>query len=204
MQNKLQELTDKLYNEGLSKGKQEADELLAKAKEEAAAIIAAAKVEAEQIIAGASNEAEQLKSKAVSDLRMASNQTIAVVKQQVESVISTKVVAPQVKDSLQNAAFVSDMIKAVVKSFNATDSGSVSLDVALPASLKSTLGAEVEKAITKELNDGVTISYTKGISGGFKVAPKDGGYFISFAQGDFESLLCEYLRPVTRKVLFGE
>ena len=26
MQNKLQELTDKLYNEGLSKGKQEAEE----------------------------------------------------------------------------------------------------------------------------------------------------------------------------------
>ena len=32
MQNKLQELTDKLYNEGLSKGKQEGEELLAKAK----------------------------------------------------------------------------------------------------------------------------------------------------------------------------
>ena len=32
MQNKLQELTDKLYNEGLAKGKQEGEELLAKAK----------------------------------------------------------------------------------------------------------------------------------------------------------------------------
>ena len=32
MQNKLQELTDRLYNEGLSKGKQEGEELLAKAK----------------------------------------------------------------------------------------------------------------------------------------------------------------------------
>ena len=35
MQNKLQELTDKLYNEGLSKGKQEGEELLAKAKAQA-------------------------------------------------------------------------------------------------------------------------------------------------------------------------
>ena len=31
MQNKLQELTDKLYNEGLAKGKQEGEEILAKA-----------------------------------------------------------------------------------------------------------------------------------------------------------------------------
>ena len=32
MQNKLQELTEKLYAEGLSKGKQEGEEFLAKAK----------------------------------------------------------------------------------------------------------------------------------------------------------------------------
>ena len=40
MQNKLQELTDKLYNEGLSKGKQEGEELLAKAKVQAEEIVA--------------------------------------------------------------------------------------------------------------------------------------------------------------------
>ena len=39
MQNKLQELTDRLYNEGLSKGKQEADQLLANAREEARQIV---------------------------------------------------------------------------------------------------------------------------------------------------------------------
>ena len=32
MQNKLQELTDKLYNEGLSKGKQEGEAILNEAK----------------------------------------------------------------------------------------------------------------------------------------------------------------------------
>ena len=40
MQNKLQELTDRLYNEGLSKGKQEGEELLAKAKVQADEMIA--------------------------------------------------------------------------------------------------------------------------------------------------------------------
>ena len=32
MDNKLQELTDRLYEEGLSKGRQEADQLLEKAR----------------------------------------------------------------------------------------------------------------------------------------------------------------------------
>ena len=39
MQNKLQEITDKLYNEGLSKGRQEAEELLKKAREESEKLV---------------------------------------------------------------------------------------------------------------------------------------------------------------------
>ena len=53
MQNKLQELTDKLYNEGLSKGRQEGEELLAKARTQADEMIAKAQAEAERIIAAA-------------------------------------------------------------------------------------------------------------------------------------------------------
>ena len=45
MQNKLQELTDKLYQEGLSKGKQEGENLVAQAKAEADRIIKEAQAE---------------------------------------------------------------------------------------------------------------------------------------------------------------
>ena len=41
--NKLQELTQKLYNEGLEKGRSEAERLIAEAKAEAAKILAEAK-----------------------------------------------------------------------------------------------------------------------------------------------------------------
>ena len=61
MQNKLQELTDKLYNEGLAKGKQEGEEILAKAKVQAEEIVAKAKAEAAAIVSAANKEAEDLK-----------------------------------------------------------------------------------------------------------------------------------------------
>ena len=51
MQDKLQELTDRLYNEGLSKGRQEADALIAKAKAEAREIVDKANAEAKAIVA---------------------------------------------------------------------------------------------------------------------------------------------------------
>ena len=46
MQNKLQELTDKLYSEGLSKGKQEGEQIVAKANAQAEEIVSKAKEEA--------------------------------------------------------------------------------------------------------------------------------------------------------------
>ena len=41
------------------------------------------------------------------------------------------------------------------------------------------------------------------IAGGFTIGPKDGGYFISFTEETFNALISEYLRPATKKLLFG-
>ena len=114
MQNKLQELTDKLYNEGLSKGKQEAELLRANAKKEAEKIIADAKNEAANIIASAKKEAEQIKSRVENDLRMASNQTIAAVKQQVENLIISKALSNPVKASMTDAEFLKSVILTTI------------------------------------------------------------------------------------------
>ena len=47
MENKIQELTDKIYREGIEKGNEEAQKLIAKAEAEAEAIIIAAEAQAE-------------------------------------------------------------------------------------------------------------------------------------------------------------
>ena len=75
MQNKLQELTEKLYNEGLSKGKQDAEELKANAKAQAAEIVKRANEEAAQILKNAELEAEELKQKSANDIKRSEEHT---------------------------------------------------------------------------------------------------------------------------------
>ncbi|MFR9566233.1 MAG: hypothetical protein SNH13_03115 [Rikenellaceae bacterium] len=60
MDNKLQQLTQRLYDEGLEKGRSQAESLVAAAKSEAEEIITQAKKQAEAIIKGAKNESEDL------------------------------------------------------------------------------------------------------------------------------------------------
>ena len=46
-------------------------------------------------------------------------------------------------------------------------------------------------------------SFSKKVSGGFKIGPKNGGWFVSFTDETFNELISEYLRPATRNILFG-
>ena len=201
MQNKLQELTDKLYNEGLSKGKQEGEEILAKAKVQADEIVAKAKAEAAAIISAANKEADDLKTKVQGDLKMAANQSIAATKKDIESLIVAKMTESDVKKALTSADFVKEVILAVAKNFNTEDAAD--LEVVLPESLKKDLEGFVSKELASTLKGGVEATFSKKISGGFTIGPKDGGYFISFTDETFNALISEYLRPATKKILFG-
>ncbi|MBO5808763.1 MAG: hypothetical protein J6R15_05380 [Bacteroidales bacterium] len=201
MQNKLQELTDKLYNEGLSKGKQEGEELLAKAKVQAEETVAKAQAEAAQIVAAAQKQADEIKAKVSSDIRMASSQSLAATKKDIETLVVGKMTDEPVKKALASAEFVKEVIKAVAEKF--TTEGPMDLSLILPEALQKDLEPFVTKELAKMLNAGVEASFSKKVSGGFKIGPKEGGYFVSFTDETFNELIAEYLRPATKKILFG-
>ena len=198
--NKLQELTDKLYNEGLSKGKQEGEELLAKAKVQADEMIAKAQAEASQIIAAAQKQAEELKAKTASDVKMASSQSIAATKKDIENLVVGKMTDEAVKKTLSTPDFVKEIVKAVAEKF--TTDGPADLNLILPESLKNDLEPFATQELAKILGAGVEASFSKKVSGGFKIGPKNGGWFVSFTDETFNELISEYLRPATRKILF--
>ena len=201
MQNKLQELTDKLYNEGLSKGKQEGEELLAKAKAQVDDMLAKAQAEAAQIIAAAQKQAEEIRTKTSSDIKMASAQSIAATKKDIESLIVGKMTGEAVKKTLSSPDFIKELIKTVAENF--TTEGPVDLSLVLPESLKNDLEPFATKELAKILGAGVEASFSKKVAGGFQIGPKDGGYFVSFTEETFNQLISEYLRPATKKLLFG-
>ena len=204
MENKLQALTDRLYNEGLSKGRQEADQLLAKAREEAQAIVAKAREEADALLAAAEKQAAATRTMVDGDLKMASTQAISALKQQVENMVITKAVAEPVGAALSDSKFVQELIATVVKAFNAANPDGVGLDVILPEAGQNQLEKAFTNEAIKNLSKGIEVKNVKGLANGFKIGPKDGGYQLSFTGDDFTGLIGEYLRPATKKILFGK
>lgn len=202
MQNKLQELTDKLYNEGLSKGREEGVALLAKAKSQAADIVAEAEKKAAEIMTKAEKEAEAYKVKVAGDLKMAASQSVQATRKDIEDLVVFKMTGSATEKALSDEAFVKEVIKAVAEKFNAETA--MDLNLVLPETLKSSLEPFVKNELSTILKGQVNASFSKKIAGGFTIGPKDGSYFISLTDETFKDLISEYLRPATRKLLFGE
>ena len=132
---------------------------------------------------------------------MASSQSLAATRNDIETLVVGKMTDEAVKKALTSAEFVKELIQAVAAKF--TTEGPVDLALILPESLQKELEPFVNNELAKILGAGVEASFSKKVSGGFKIGPKNGGYFVSFTDETFNELIAEYLRPATKKILFG-
>ena len=198
---KLQELTQKLYDEGLAKGKQEGEALLQKAAAEADSIVKKAQEEAEAILAKARKDAEDYKVKVEGDVKMAAQQSVQATRTDIENLVVAKTVDATVDKALANEDYIKGIITAVAQKFSADEPADLSL--VLPESLKAGLEPFVKNELGKLLGKGVEAAFSKKVAGGFKIGPKDGGYFVSLTDDTFKELIGSYLRPATKKLLFG-
>ena len=133
---------------------------------------------------------------------MASVQSIQSTKKDIENLMLKGMVSGDVKSSLTSADFVKEVIMAVAKSFNPEET--VEVEALLPESLKAVIEPFIKGEIAKINGTGFNGNFSKKVTGGFNIGPKDGSYFISLTDEAFEELISEYLRPATRKALFGE
>jgi V/A-type H+-transporting ATPase subunit E len=202
MENKLQKLTEQLYEEGLSKGRADAEKLVADAQTKAKAIVAEANAEAEAIVAAAQKQAEDLSKNTMTEISLAGRQAVAKLKSEINGMIVAETASKAVAEATLDAAFVKEMLLAVAKNWNGASTDKVSLSALLPADKQATLDSAFAAATKELLAAGVEIAYSKGVKSGFKIGPKEGGYYISFADEDFDALLGEYLREKVSTLLY--
>ena len=109
--------------------------------------------------------------------------------------------AEETEKVLSEEKFLKEIILAVAQKFSTQQSEDISL--VLPASLKSMLEPWVSTELKKALKKEISVDFSKKIKGGFGIGPQNGSWYISMSDESFKALISEYLRPVTKKLLFG-
>ena len=204
MDNKLQELTQKLYDEGLSKGRQESDALIAESQSTANNIISQAKAEAARIVSDADAKAADLHKNSLTEIKLAGRQVIAELKESIADMIVSSSVSKGVASANLDPQFVKDILVAVATNWQGVSSDVVELRALLPADKEGKLGVAFESSVKSAISNGLDIEYSSGVKSGFKIEPKAGGFYISFSDADFDALLGEYLRPKVTEILYKE
>lgn len=202
MENKLQELTRKLYDEGLEKGRAEADKLVSDAKEEARKIVAQAEAEAAEIVRKAETKAEDVEKNTLTEISLAGKQAVSKIKSEIASMIVARSTGEGVKAAALDPKFLEEMLVSVARNWNGSDSGKVSLQALLPEAERAKLDAAFAGSTRALLDAGIEVGWSSEVKTGFKVGAKEGGYYISFTDADLEALLGEYLREKVYQLLF--
>jgi V/A-type H+-transporting ATPase subunit E len=202
MTNKILELTEKIYNDGVVKAKLQAGQIIAEANIEAEKIIKSAKKHESEILEQAKLQAADYKKNTDSEIQLAARQFMSKFKMQLISIVSMAQVEPHVKEAFRDIEFVKNIILTVVQNWNPQKPEELSLTILLPKEDEKELSDFFESQVIRILNREVDIQFDTKITNGFKIGPKNGSYVISFSDKDFENYFNPYVKEKTKQLLF--
>ncbi len=196
MENKIQELTEKIYAEGVEKGKAEADRLVAEAQEQASEIIKKAKADAAAIVADAQKKAAELDANSRAEIKLYGAQAVGALKSEAATIVTDSIVKAAVKEALAG-----DTVKALLVKL--AERWSANEQVVISTKEGEELRAYFAKNAKALLDKGVEIKEVNGLKTSFSIAPADGSYKVNFGEGEFEAFFKAFLRPQMVELLFS-
>lgn len=185
MDTKLQELTDKIYREGIEKANEEKGKMLEEAREYASRIREEAEQERSRILDEARKESDGLKERTAAEIRMVAGNALAALKKDIRELLHYAAVEQPVGETLSNENNLKEIIVKALSQLN--DDGSAK--VMLPDSMTEKARNTVREGIRASLQKEPEIESSSDLFNGFAIRKGETGYYISFTDADFASLL---------------
>jgi len=199
--NKIKNLTDKIYREGIEKANEDAQLIISKSEEKAVSIIDDATKEAEKIVNQAEKEALSIAERIKTELRLSSQQSLGVLRKEITELIQTKVLKEPLQKAFEDHEFMKKMLEIVIKKWNPSE-GDSGLDVLLPKDLLEETEQYFTEKTSEILNSGLSLSGDEDLKKGFEILPKNGNYTISITDSTFEAFLNEHFKERIVEFLF--
>ena len=193
---KIQQLTDKLYQEGVEKGSAKAREMEQQAQEKSREIIAAAEKQAKQLIEEAQRKAGELEKNTKAELQLFARQAVEALRTEVTNLVNGPVVEQSVKAATADKDFMQKVILQFVQKFAQEDQ--LLIETAEAAALTKAFEANAKDLLDK----GLKIESVNGLKTGFVIRSEEGAYKIQFGEEELIAYFKEFLRPQLVGMLF--
>ena len=193
---KIQELTEKIFREGVEKGQAEAAVIVEKAKAEAEQIIAEAKRKAIEIESQAKKSAAETENNTKNELKLYTAQSLSALKSEVVNILTATSVAKAVDTLVADKDFLCKFTVALASKW--VENEPIVIESADADALKEYFAKQAKSVLDK----GVTIEKVNGRNALFTIQPEDRSYKVTFGKEEFEDYFKSFLRPQLVQMLF--
>ena len=198
MEVQLQELIEKIKNEGVGVAEEKAAQILKDAETKANSIINEAQEKANAIIKKAKEEEERFEKASISSIRQAARNTIIAFREsliaQLDAIIKTESLNKYDGETL--ARLIPEVVSSLVKKENA-EGATVFLSEKNAKDLEKTLIA----ALKAKLMEGINVLPEHNIKAGFRVSENGASSYCDFTNESVAEAFSSYLSPRLREVL---
>ena len=196
MDSQIQALTEKVYQEGVLKGEQEAAKILAAANAQAEQVERDARTRAEQIIAEAQRSASELKSNTERELKLNASKLIEATKASIVDVLAGRIAGDSVQALTANPELLQRVVLEIAKGFD------LKHGVEITSSQAEELKAYFAQNAKALLEGGLTIKQVAGKATQYTIRPQNGSFKVEIGEQEFVELFKSILRPQLAQELF--
>lgn len=196
MDSQIQALTEKVYQEGVLKGEQEAAKILAAANAQAEQVERDARTRAEQIIAEAQRSASELKSNTERELKLNASKLIEATKASIVDVLAGRIAGDSVQALTANPELLQRVVLEISKGFD------LKHGVEITSSQAEELKAYFAQNAKALLEEGLTIKQVAGKATQYTIRPQNGSFKVEIGEQEFVELFKSILRPQLAQELF--
>ena len=196
MADKIQELTNKIYQEGVEKANIEAKKIVGDAQAKAEKIISDAKKQAEELLSTAQRDSNELDKSTRAEIKMYANQSLNALKTEITNLITDKLVKTPIESFVKDKDFFNKFMVELASKWSVDEPIVISTKEA--ESLKDYFAENAKKLLDK----GVKIEKVNNIDVLFSISPVDGSYKVNFGEEEFINYFKEFLRPQLIEMIF--
>lgn len=199
MEVQLENLINRIKDEGIRTAEERAEIIVRDAEEKAARIIADARQEADNLIKKGESDAARREASGRESLKQAHRDTLIALRSEITALLDG-IVKSEAARALQGDS-LADIITSVIKNWKPENSGS--FDLILPESDASHLQAALRSALAEKMKQGIEIKPSGDLKAGFRISGKDGEWFYDFTDEELAEVLSARLSGSVVKAMEG-
>lgn len=204
MNESIEQLANKIYQEGVGKAEIRSKDILDEATAKARRIIEEAEAKAASILETAERNAAERNAKYESEMRISARQALSALKQRITELVIWELNHEPAKNAVRDKAFMQVLITKLMDYWLANFGQEDHLRILLPKDEYEEYRSFLQTKTAELLRSGITVEFTDTMQHGFRVEPVEHGFRISFTDEDFENYFSNFARPRVYKLLFGK